>query len=58
MYSLKTNACKTLRKSEAQRILGAMRRAAEIAGTSDITDEEINAEIAAARKERRIMGEI
>jgi len=57
MYSLKNNAFKTSRKTEAQRILGAIRRAAEVAGTSDITDEEINAEIAAARRERWIMRE-
>ena len=53
MYSLKDNGCKTSRRTEAQRILGAMRQAADVAGTSSMSDEEIEAEIAAYRREKK-----
>jgi len=57
MYSLKNDACKTSREVEVDRIMAAMWRAAELSGASNMTDEEINAEIAAARRERREMRE-
>ncbi|MCL2844931.1 MAG: hypothetical protein FWE23_05710 [Chitinivibrionia bacterium] len=58
MYKLKTNPYKTQREIEGEKVIKALNYARELAklnGTSKMTDEEINAEIAAARKERREM---
>jgi hypothetical protein len=57
MYPLGNNAHKSQREIEVDRVMRAMWRAAELAGTSDMTDEEINAEIVAAREERQEMRE-
>ena len=58
MYSLNKNPYKSPREIEAEKVIKAMNYSRELAklnGTSKMTDDEINAEIKAARKERREM---